>query len=421
MFIHNDDNDITLFTLDLNETSYSKYRAEEKLLVDFQGFLEKLLWLLEHSSFVDGTGNGSSNSFAAKENVPSSRPHHVCGCTCDSVRAANPDTALDSAGRETFRVVLHVSGVHVGKLEFLECNSFKELPHVTLKLFPGSDATIRQFLTFRLSEISGENETLRHGVETKDAECQKAKEDLEVTRRHIAANNSQQYHIVTNLRLNCDSLSAKLHASCERIDTLTNALGEVSRNLESTSSQLSSAQEQIRNLNREKATLMEQIGLMKEQESIVSEVRAQAEIDVAQARDQSQGYKTACEQAEARIEDWKKIASSSEKKAEEAIKELQEVSKCLQESITARDTATESLKQEIDKVEALSSRVKQVEDALETAASRAHELETIVDDQKIAIGTKSISNVLSIYIYTPWYTHTCTSCIHDPIPHIERV
>lgn len=43
-----------------------------------------------------------------------------------------------------------------GWLKVVENNDFKQLPHITLALHPGSDAAVKQWLAFRLGEVRGD-------------------------------------------------------------------------------------------------------------------------------------------------------------------------------------------------------------------------------------------------------------------------
>ena len=43
-----------------------------------------------------------------------------------------------------FRAILQVSGASSGNLKLVETNTFKDLPHLTLQLRAGTDASIKQ-------------------------------------------------------------------------------------------------------------------------------------------------------------------------------------------------------------------------------------------------------------------------------------
>jgi hypothetical protein len=52
--------------------------------------------------------------------------------------------------------VLHTQSAGQASLRVVENNDFKQLPHLTLALRPGSDAALKQFLAFRLGELHGD-------------------------------------------------------------------------------------------------------------------------------------------------------------------------------------------------------------------------------------------------------------------------
>lgn len=44
--------------------------------------------------------------------------------------------------------------------QIVETNDFKQLPHISLAFRPGNDASVKQFLAFRLSEVHQSHEAL---------------------------------------------------------------------------------------------------------------------------------------------------------------------------------------------------------------------------------------------------------------------
>jgi spindle assembly abnormal protein 6 len=51
----------------------------------------------------------------------------------------------------------------------LENNDFKQLPHITLALRPGSDAAVKQWLAFRLGELRSDASQLSAELERTQA------------------------------------------------------------------------------------------------------------------------------------------------------------------------------------------------------------------------------------------------------------
>ena len=76
---------------------------------------------------------------------------------CHSLHFKQPTSASACPGPlpplRRFQAVLHTQAAGQASLRVVENNDFKQLPHLTLALRPGSDAALKQFLAFRLGEL----------------------------------------------------------------------------------------------------------------------------------------------------------------------------------------------------------------------------------------------------------------------------
>ena len=123
IYISNDNDLSFLYSLDILEQHYGRVREDEHLLVDFSGFAEKVGWLLQQCCTDTATEASyqqqNSPSFASTASLPSPPP-------------------------SKFRAILQVAGANSGALKLVESNTFKDLPHLTLQLRGGTDASIKQ-------------------------------------------------------------------------------------------------------------------------------------------------------------------------------------------------------------------------------------------------------------------------------------
>ena len=372
LFLYREGNELCLFTLDVDECSYGRLRDEEKLLVDFQGFLDKVIWLIREAmhSFpkceqddintapygsrgISSVDNRHGSLFFPSingESIFPSESHRLCSrCQCQQTDGYGVSTASASASQQipeqyigindfisaatapkavdtrqnTFRMVLHEHGAQSGKLEFLECNAFKELPHLTLHLKPSTDVTIRQYLSFRMTEIRKENMALQQKLVVMEQERDRAIVELETRCKQVAADSSQHSSVASSLRVECDIANSKLSSAQERIDQLALKLQESTSSLQDALKRAQQHEFQLKRAEEDGEAYKIQLEQMKE---LYSKANIDRENEVARSREICNGYKAACEQAESRVEDWRKLASVHEEKASQMQVRLQELS-----------------------------------------------------------------------------------------------
>lgn len=132
-----------LFVLDLTEADFQAIRAAENIRVDYANFPSKLIGLLEKCIACQ------------EEDVPRFQ------------------AVLQSHGPQaTFKVV--------------ENNDFKQVPHISLTFRPGSDAAVKQFLAFRLTELKSDCGQLSHELERTQSERNILQGSLTEAKRQLA-------------------------------------------------------------------------------------------------------------------------------------------------------------------------------------------------------------------------------------------
>ncbi|KAJ8040632.1 Spindle assembly abnormal protein 6-like [Holothuria leucospilota] len=119
-----------LYTLALGEDDFQFLKNQQGLLIDFGTFPQKLIELLE-----------------------------LC---------------LDQQNKESPKFVLHLSKMDnsehsLAELAIVETNPFKHLTHLTLKVKPGSDLEVKQFLAKCLKQLQEEHRQLQSHLQTTES------------------------------------------------------------------------------------------------------------------------------------------------------------------------------------------------------------------------------------------------------------
>eukprot|EP00890_Picochlorum_soloecismus_P002736 jgi/Picsp_1/3463/NSC_06301-R1_centriole protein len=412
LFLYQEENEFCLFTLDVDERSYGRLRDEEKLLVDFQGFMDKVVWLIRETmqsmskSEQGDTSNGpyGSHGFSSldkrhdslffpsinSESIFSGGGHRCCSrCQCrqsDGYGVATPNASASQhipeqymgfdpfsstataartvdTRRNTFRMVLHEHGAQRGKLEFLECNAFKELPHLTLHLKPSTDATIRQYMSFRMSEIRKENVALQQKLMEVEHERDRAIVEMETRCKQVAADSSQHSSAASSLRVECDITKTKLSTAQERIDHLALKLQESNSSLQDALERAQQQEFQLKRAEEDDKACKIKLEQIQELYDKTRVDRENQDNEIARAREICNGYKAACEQAESRVEDWRKLASVHEEKASQAQVRGQEMSRNIS-SLEEKCKTAEDRKREAE------IKLSKMEETMETLSNK---------------------------------------------------
>lgn len=118
LYVTKEDDASFLYSLEVAEDRYPRIKEEEQLLVDFAGFVDKVVWLFEQCRAQRDDGNDTAQQ--------------------DHPRSESAPVATK------FRAVLQVGGAGAGCMRLVERNAFKELPHLTLHTKAGTDASLKQ-------------------------------------------------------------------------------------------------------------------------------------------------------------------------------------------------------------------------------------------------------------------------------------
>ena len=175
MNITSEDDPYFLHSLTVSEEDFTLLKAEQGIIVDFATFPLKFIELLEECI------SSSSGRFLAVLNL----------------------TRLDS----TFSIV--------------EANQFRHLAHITLSFRPGTDATIKQYLASRVTELKKVREDLSGKLQQTEKHLQNVQTDFtqqakELRDVQIRLSSAEREHIASN----ANALADAKHSSMREIEEM---------------------------------------------------------------------------------------------------------------------------------------------------------------------------------------------------------
>lgn len=392
--------------MDILEQHYGRVREDEQLLVDFPGFADKVAWLLQQCC---GPETRTHDNACFELSSGASYPAGTVLGQPKAYHTAAPAAAamVPPGGACRFRAILQVAGAGAGTFKLVETNTFKDLPHLTLQLRAGTDASTKQvrqllretslpaarlhlysylftfltpiylgafqFLAFRLGEVKAECAQLTASLH----EMHAAKNGLEAELRNtqVAAARASEEHIkqlensgttIKDLKTRLEAAEASSKALSEQLAALHAehaAARERIFSLEEEGAELASAKSEL------EVELAERLTQLQE-----ATVRAEgAEAAAGQVAQRCQGFEAALRQADMRIEEWKKMAAGHESKASDTAAEVVSLrDRC---AATAQENAKlmQQLQEKIEAVAKAEKETAQVRDALYKAEYTASE------------------------------------------------
>lgn len=354
-----------LYSLELDVRSYERLRRDEKILVDFSEFLSNLVWLLEQSSLnsrhIQDTTSSSSSSWRLEKEK---EQQHA---------ATTPTTSSTCGGTDKrFRMVIQE---HQCKLEFLECNAFRELSHLKLSIQSNSDKGTAKFLSFRLHEVLEENQCLGHKVERLEQEGRQMHQELSGLQERMSADTHQHSNESSTWKLQCDMLQSQIINAKEKHEFLKGKLEAATAAEVSATRALSSKELDLERATEEIQRLRARIESFERSKVSLEEVQRSSEKEMDTLKGLCDGYKSARDMADARVEDWKRIAASHETKSNKRAESIRHMEKRLsrlsQELSDARAKSHDVEKRNQQREELMETQ----EHALRSAQSRVSDLQ----------------------------------------------
>ena len=167
---------VHLYELEVGESDFAKLRQDQALLVDFSAFSKSFIELLLSCDL--GEDNDMSGTIK-RGGMPQQLPNPTSGCS--GIQSPfNIDNSGSTAQGKSFgsqftcrvedftsRGAKSLNGnkgcnnSHFARFSIVESNQFRELVHLSLNIHPGSDETVRTYLSGRLNQILGQNAMLK--------------------------------------------------------------------------------------------------------------------------------------------------------------------------------------------------------------------------------------------------------------------
>jgi len=169
-------NAINLYELEVGESDFAQLRQDQALLVDFSDFSKSFIELLLLCDL--GREDGTQECKQGSDLAPQTASSLVGSCSMI------PSFSTTSSGSNIGQEVKTIGSQFTCRIEdftgqgakswnenkgskngarfsIVESNQFRELVHLSLDIRPGSDETVRSYLSARLNEVLGQNAMLK--------------------------------------------------------------------------------------------------------------------------------------------------------------------------------------------------------------------------------------------------------------------
>lgn len=343
-----------LYSLELDSRSYERLRRQESLLVDFTEFLNNIVWLLEQAC-------------GAGRQAPSLRP------------SAGGETA-DAIARRTFRAVLCGAAGSVAvsssiTLQIKEHTAFRELAHLTLPIQENTDKGMAKFLSSRLRELTWENQRCRATIEELERDSTALEEQLSAAQQQMSADTSILSNEASTWKTQCDMLRSQVASAKDQNGFLKEQLRVAETGAARDKAQLAEAEAARAAMQEETAELREKVESHARININLEETRSHHEREIARLRDLCEGYKSASDMADARVEDWKRMAKSHEEQAGKMSREIQILEQKLAKTSHELEQARKHSHESEHRATQRDALMQTQEEALKSAQSRVTDLQ----------------------------------------------
>ena len=176
---------IHLFELEVGETDFCELRRDLALLVDFPDFASSFISLLQFCNLGESENGDQRNVNFDKsheenktildksynhENTLALNANNQCSkysCRLE-IGGINKHYSRNSDGNSHYTYKKNSNpGSITSRFSIVESNQFRELSHLTLNLMQGTDASIRSYLSSRLTQTMNQNLLLKQSVQKK--------------------------------------------------------------------------------------------------------------------------------------------------------------------------------------------------------------------------------------------------------------
>lgn len=371
----------TLYSLDLDVSSYERLRRQESLLVDFTEFLNNMVWLLQQACSTGPlhvsrnrqgnpgkpTADSSSTSTASLQNTRTFR-----ASLCSMAGGATGGMT----GTATPASIAHHTSHHAHThLQIREHTAFRELAHLTLPIQSNTDKGMAKFLGLRLQELTDDNQRCRATIASLEQDGRALEKQLSALQDRVSADTNLHSNEASNWKMQCDMMHAQIVNAKEQHEFLREKLRAAEAGAASDKLQLAGAEATCTTMRDEIHHLKKELETTGRANVALQDAKLHGDREVSRLRDLCEGYKSASDTADARVEDWKRMSKDHEEHAAKVVREAQQLERKLAktsqelEQVRTRLTETEQRATQRDAL------MQTQEEALQSAQRRVTDLQ----------------------------------------------
>jgi len=388
-----------LYSLDLDVSSYERLRRQESLLVDFTEFLNNMVWLLEQAcggggaSGAGGAGGAGAHLHGAL-NGNTTQPINAMGPASSTLHTipravshpAHPSHSSHTA--RSFRAVLcclaggatsatssATSSATPLHLQIKEHTAFRELAHLTLPIQTNTDKGMARFLALRLKELTDDNQRCRATIASLEQDGRALEQQLSALHDQVSADTSLHSNEASNWKMQCDMMHAQVVNANEQNDFLREKVRAAEAAAASDNLRLTTAETACKTMRDEIQRLKKETESSARTSAALQDAKLHNERELSRLRDLCEGYKSASDTADARVEDWKRMAKSHEEQAAKVGREAQQLERKLAQTTQELEQARKRLHETEHRAAQRDALMQTQEEALQSAQSRVTDLQ----------------------------------------------
>lgn len=268
-----DNTPIQLYELEVGESDFAQLRQDQALLVDFTNFSKSFIKLLMSCDLGDSEMSPSQVGECKQNESPLRNPlsgfspmqsSNPCGallggtldsadsnfiCRIEDYTQSRNNTSWTSSSKKNEDLAI---------FSIVESNQFRELVHLSLSIKPGTDASVRSYLSTRMSEVIGQNTVLNYqlanqkeGRESAEKACndiaQRYNELVQMSESEkVALVQEADESLQRENKKRCEEIQRAKHLNEEDVLRLRESMAEMKESLQSRIDRLESENKQLR-------------------------------------------------------------------------------------------------------------------------------------------------------------------------------
>ena len=250
-----DKSPVHIYELEVGESDFAQLQHEQALLVDFSNFSKSIIDLLSHCDLGDSDEDDSVSRPAffqfGSHQTNHSNSKFFCRIEDFSSSSLNQNSVSWKSQKD--------GKAMMARFSIVESNQFRELVHLSLDMKPGTDASVRSYLSERLSDILAQTNLLNFQLRVERDRGDTAERTCaEMTRQYnemIQMSESEKLDLVQKADESIQKENAK---RCEELQLIKKINEEEIRALKEANQDIrNSLQSQINSFDRENRKLIE--------------------------------------------------------------------------------------------------------------------------------------------------------------------